>query len=29
VMPKLDVFNLKREKVGEIDLAHEVLATEV
>lgn len=28
-MPKLDVFNLKREKVGEIDLADEVFATEV
>ena len=28
-MPKLDVFNLKREKVGELDLADEVFATEV
>jgi large subunit ribosomal protein L4 len=28
-MPKLDVFNLKREKVGEIDLADDVFATEV
>jgi large subunit ribosomal protein L4 len=28
-MPKLDVYNLKREKVGEIDLADEVFATEV
>jgi large subunit ribosomal protein L4 len=28
-MPKLDVFNLKREKVGEIDLADDVFATDV
>jgi large subunit ribosomal protein L4 len=28
-MPKLTVFNLKREKVGEIDLADEVFAAEV
>ena len=28
-MPKLDIFNLKREKVGELDLADEVFATEV
>jgi len=28
-MPKLDVFNLKREKVGEIELADEVFAAEV
>ena len=28
-MAKLDVFNLKREKVGELDLADEVFATEV
>ncbi len=28
-MPKLDVFNLKREKVGEIELADDVFATEV
>jgi large subunit ribosomal protein L4 len=28
-MPKLDVFNLKREKVGEIDLSDEVFATDV
>src|ERR1041384_4752424 len=28
-MPKLDVFNLKREKVGEIDLADDVFAAEV
>lgn len=28
-MPKLDVFNLKREKVGEIDLADDIFAAEV
>jgi len=28
-MPKLDVYNLKREKVGDIDLADEVFATDV
>lgn len=28
-MAKIDVFNLKREKVGEVDLADEVFATEV
>ena len=28
-MAKLDVFNLKREKVGQIDLSDEVFATEV
>lgn len=28
-MPKLDVFNLKREKVGEIELADDVFATDV
>jgi large subunit ribosomal protein L4 len=28
-MAKLDVFNLKREKVGELELADEVFATEV
>ena len=28
-MPKLDVFNLKREKVGEIDLSDEVFGAEV
>ena len=28
-MPKVDVFNLKREKVGEIELADEVFATDV
>lgn len=28
-MPKLDVYNLKREKVGELDLSDEVFATEV
>jgi len=28
-MAKLDIFNLKREKVGELDLADEVFATEV
>lgn len=28
-MAKLDVFNLKREKVGELDLSDEVFATEV
>lgn len=28
-MAKLDVFNLKREKVGEIDLSDDVFATEV
>jgi large subunit ribosomal protein L4 len=28
-MPKLDVFNLKREKVGDIDLADEVFAADV
>ena len=28
-MAKVDVFNLKREKVGELDLADEVFATEV
>lgn len=28
-MPKLDVFNLKREKVGEIDLADDVFGTDV
>jgi large subunit ribosomal protein L4 len=28
-MPKLTVFNLKREKVGEIDLADDVFAAEV
>ena len=28
-MPKVDVFNLKREKVGEIDLSDEVFAAEV
>ena len=28
-MPKLDVFNLKREKVGDIDLADEVFASEI
>src|SRR6185436_2611305 len=28
-MPKLDVFNLKREKVGDIDLSDEVFAAEV
>ncbi|MBK7582467.1 MAG: 50S ribosomal protein L4 [Myxococcales bacterium] len=28
-MPKLDVFNLKREKVGELELADEVFAAEV
>ena len=28
-MPKVDVFNLKREKVGELDLADEVFGAEV
>jgi large subunit ribosomal protein L4 len=28
-MPKLDVYNLKREKVGELDLADEVFGAEV
>lgn len=28
-MPKVDVFNLNREKVGEIDLSDEVFGTEV
>jgi large subunit ribosomal protein L4 len=28
-MAKLDIYNLKREKVGELDLADEVFATEV
>jgi large subunit ribosomal protein L4 len=28
-MPKLDVFNLKREKVGEIDLSDDVFAADV
>ena len=28
-MAKIDVFNVKREKVGEMDLADEVFATEV
>jgi large subunit ribosomal protein L4 len=28
-MAKIDVYNLKREKVGELDLADEVFATEV
>jgi len=28
-MAKLDVFNLKREKVGELDLADEVFGAEV
>ncbi len=28
-MPKLDVYNLKREKVGELELADEVFAAEV
>lgn len=28
-MPKLDIFNLKREKVGELDLADEVFGAEV
>ena len=28
-MPKLDVFNLKREKVGELELADEVFAADV
>lgn len=28
-MPKLDVFNMKREKVGEIELADEVFGAEV
>ena len=28
-MPKLDVYNLKREKVGAIDLADEVFAADV
>lgn len=28
-MPKVDVFNLKREKVGELELADEVFATDV
>lgn len=28
-MAKVDVFNLKREKVGEVDLSDEVFATEV
>lgn len=28
-MPKLDVFNMKREKVGEIELADDVFATEI
>lgn len=28
-MPKLDVYNLKREKVGELELADEVFASEV
>jgi large subunit ribosomal protein L4 len=28
-MPKVDVYNLKREKVGEIDLADEVFAAEI
>lgn len=28
-MPKLDVFNLKKEKVGDIDLSDDVFATEV
>ena len=28
-MPKIDVFNLKREKVGDLELADEVFATEV
>lgn len=28
-MPKVDVFNLKREKVGEIDLSDEVFGAEV
>jgi large subunit ribosomal protein L4 len=28
-MPKIDVFNLKREKVGDLELADEVFATEI
>ena len=28
-MAKIDVFNLKREKVGEIDLSDEVFAFEI
>ena len=28
-MAKLDVYNLKREKVGELELADEVFAAEV
>ncbi len=28
-MAKVDVFNLKREKVGEVELADEVFAAEV
>jgi len=28
-MPKIDIFNLKREKVGDLELADEVFATEV
>jgi len=28
-MPKVDVFNLKREKVGELDLSDDVFGTEV
>src|SRR6187455_3692876 len=28
-MAKIDVFNLKREKVGDLDLADEVFATEI
>lgn len=28
-MPKLDIYNLKREKVGELELADEVFAAEV
>jgi len=28
-MPKIDIFNLKREKVGDLDLADEVFATEI
>ena len=28
-MPKIDIFNLKREKVGDLELADEVFATEI
>ncbi len=28
-MAKIDVYNLKREKVGEVDLSDDVFATEI